>query len=183
MRTLRNRSKKTADFRKASSTVCSALTKKLRARLRKDKVSEKQITMIFVLRAALAFLYDATKTFPGASVGMMGLRRDEQTAKPIWYYENIPAVSKKSTIVIFDPMLATGGSGEETLKNLAKRGANMRAVYFVCVIAAPEGISKIAQYMPRENIIAGAIDKGLDAKKFIVPGLGDFGDRYFGTTL
>jgi uracil phosphoribosyltransferase len=178
---LRNRSKGMLPFRKAARTVCAGLVRKTKRRLAKDAVDMKNLTLVFILRSAIAFLDAAVREFPEATVGIMGLKRDERTAVAHWYYENMPPVTKRGTIVIFDPMLATGGSAEETLKNLQRRGVDMRRVYFTCVIAAPEGIQRISQYMPRENIIAGAVDKGLDAKKYIVPGLGDFGDRYFGT--
>ncbi len=181
LKTLRNRTKGIVPFRNASRTITKDLVRKTKRRLAKDKVNTKKLTLVFILRSALAFFDAAVQEFPSATVGIMGLKRDERTAKAHWYYENMPPVAKGQTIVIFDPMLATGGSAEETLKNLQARGLDMRKIYFTCVIAAPEGIQKIAQYMPRENIIAGVVDKGLDAKKYIVPGLGDYGDRYFGT--
>ncbi len=183
LRILRNRKNGTPVFRRAARQICLLLTRRIKRRLIKDKRSLDDVHAVFILRSALAFLDAMLHTFPKAPIAVLGLKRDERTAKAHWYYENIPAsLTKRSTVVIFDPMLATGGSAEETLKRLKSRGVDMRKTYFVCVIAAPEGIDRIAKLMPRDNILAGVVDEGLDAKKFIVPGLGDFGDRYFGTT-
>lgn len=180
---LRNRKNDTPVFRQAADSICLSLTRRMKRRLQKDKRPLRDVHAVFILRSALAFMDAMLDTFPQAPIAFLGLKRDERTAKAHWYYENIPAsLTKRSTVIVFDPMLATGGSAEETLKRLKKHGADMKKTYFVCVIAAPEGIDRIAKLMPRNHIIAATVDDGLDAKKFIVPGLGDFGDRYFGTT-
>lgn len=128
----------------------------------------------------MAMLNAAIHTFPSAPVAVAGLKRDEETAVAHWYYENFPPVTKRHTIVILDPMLATGGSAEEVVLNLQNRGADPNKIFFVGIIAAPEGVVRLSKHIPKQNILLAAVDAGLDAKKYIVPGLGDFGDRYFG---
>jgi uracil phosphoribosyltransferase len=118
--------------------------------------------------------------FPKAPVGVLGMKRGESTFRPSWYYENIPPLSGQSIVVILDPMLATGGSAETAVSHLLEHGAKSKNVYFLGIIGAPEGFARLAHFIPRKNIILASIDKGLDTKKYIVPGLGDFGDRYFG---
>ena len=177
---LRDRTASTAEFRRAADAVCGHLMRAMKEDLTKKGIDEKDIVVVIILRAALAFLGTVTQVFPNAPVGVLGMKRDEQTLEPYWYYENLPPVSANNTIVIADPMLATGGSVEAAVERLKVRGANTNNIYFVGVIAAPEGVARLSTLIPKENMILGAIDDGLDEHGMIVPGLGDFGDRYFG---
>lgn len=180
LKTLRNRRTGTAAFRAASRTLCDGLMRKLKKLLRERNVDPAQIVAVIILRAAVAFLGAAHDAFPGAPVGVFGMKRDEHTKRSHWYYENLPPLSKRSVVVVFDPMLATGGSAEAAVRRLIKRGADARKIYFVGIVAAPEGLARLARHIPQENILLASVDEGLNAHKYIIPGLGDFGDRYFG---
>jgi uracil phosphoribosyltransferase len=116
---------------------------------------------------------------PEAKVGHIGLQRDEETLKPIEYYYKVPKHLETAEVVMLDPMLATGGSASEALKYLKKRGATK--LVFACLVAAPEGIEKIKSEHPDVKIFAAALDRELNSKGYILPGLGDAGDRTFGT--
>lgn len=177
---LRDRKTGTAEFRRAARDVCGRLMRKIRLHLRESMVGEQDVVIVIILRAAVAFLDPAAHAFPNASVGVLGLKRDERTLKPYWYYENLPPLSKKNTVVILDPMLATGGSAEAAVERLRERGADSRNMYFVGIVAAPKGISRLAELIPKEHIVVAAVDEKLDEFGYIVPGIGDFGDRYFG---
>ncbi|MDA0323649.1 MAG: uracil phosphoribosyltransferase [Verrucomicrobia bacterium] len=137
-----------------------------------------QIVLMPVLRAGLAILPVAQELLPHAATGFMGVRRDEKTAEAEEYYQNIPEIPESHHVLILDPMLATGGSLESTISAVKEVGATTISV--ICVVAAPEGIERITKSHPEVRIITGAIDQRLNDDKFIVPGLGDFGDRYFG---
>ena len=173
---LRDRSKGTVEFRKASDTV----TQELIDKIPDDLNAKEDIVLVIILRAGMAFLPAALRAFPDAKVSVLGLKRDEKTAVAFWYYENIPPLSKDTTVIILDPMLATGGSAKEAINKLIEEGADAANIHFVGVIAAPEGYKVLTDLIPKENVILGAIDEGLDDTKFIVPGLGDYGNRYFG---
>ena len=183
LQTLRDRSTGLAEFRVAAHALIPVLFRELQAALKQRGVAEETVVFAIVLRAALVFLPEAVRSFPSSPVAFAGLRRDEKTAIAHWYYENVPEITKKHTLVILDPMLATGGSAEESALNLLKRGADPQKIWFLGFLAAPEGINRLTKHIPSDQIIVAAIDEGLDDRKFIVPGLGDFGDRYFGTPV
>jgi uracil phosphoribosyltransferase len=138
------------------------------------------IVLVPVLRSGLAMLETATAMFPGARVGFIGLERDETTAIAHGYYRKLPAHLQSSTVMILEPMLATGGSACATLDIVANAGVT--DVRLVCTVAAPEGVAAIAARHPHCAVYAAALDRELDDRKYILPGLGDFGDRYFGTS-
>ncbi len=140
-----------------------------------------RIIIIPILRAGISMVEPFLTFFPQALVGVVGLQRDEQTAKAEWYYENIPPLTPDDQIIIIDPMIATGGTGYETLKMLKRKGANLDKALYVSMVSAPEGIAVINKHFPTVTIITASQDTHLNDKKFIVPGLGDYGDRYFGT--
>ena len=177
---LRDRTAGTAVFRGVAKVICARLMRKTRFRLQESKVNEQDIVIVIILRAAISFLDAATEAFSDAPVGILGLKRDERTFKPHWYYENLPPLSNKSTVVILDPMLATGGSSEAAIDRLVERGAALKNIYFVGIIAAPEGLARLAELIPKEHIVLATVDERLDEFGMIVPGVGDFGDRYFG---
>lgn len=178
--TLRDRKTGTAAFRRAATALCTALVRKTQALLKERGVSPQNIVVMPVLRAGLAFLEPALRAFPGAKAGVLGMKRDEHTFAPHWYSESLPPLGKRSVVILFDPMLATGGTAEAAVARLTERGAAAKNIYFVGVVAAPEGLARLAEHIPEENITLAALDKKLNKHNYIVPGIGDFGDRYFG---
>lgn len=141
---------------------------------------DQDVMVVPILRAGLG-LSDALLQFiPDAKVGHLGMYRDETTHEPVDYYSNIPDGVEKDMVLVVDPMLATGGSAHDALSFLEKQGA--QHLRFVSLICAPEGLQKMEQEHPNVHTITAAIDEKLNEDAFIVPGLGDAGDRYFGTT-
>ena len=138
------------------------------------------VIFIPVLRAGLAMLDAMSDFVPGSKVGFVGLERDEETAVARSYYQKLPAQLAEAEAIILDPMLATGGSAIATVDLLRERGA--RRVRLACIVAAPEGIAALREHEPTLSIVTAVVDRQLNERKFILPGLGDFGDRYFGTT-
>ena len=136
------------------------------------------IVVVPILRAGLGLLDPVVDLFPEARVGYMGLERDEATFKPTTYYSKLPRVDDAHVFVL-DPMLATGGSAAAALKAVRDAGANW--IRMVSVVAAPEGIEAIERAHPDVDIVTAAIDRQLDDSAYILPGLGDFGDRLYGT--
>ncbi len=137
------------------------------------------IVVVPVLRAGLGMLEAVIELAPHARVGHIGLQRDEMTAVASQYYSKLPARLDKSFVLMIDPMLATGGSAVAALQLLEAAGA--RHIRIVCIVAAPEGIAMVERHHPDVAIYTPAVDRGLNEHKFIVPGLGDFGDRLYGT--
>jgi uracil phosphoribosyltransferase len=137
------------------------------------------VVVVPVLRAGLGMLDAVLELVPNARVGHIGLQRDELTAVASQYYAKLPASIGRSVVLMIDPMLATGGSAVAALDLLTRAGA--RSVRMVCIVSAPEGVALVERSHPRVDIYTPAIDSGLNSHKFIVPGLGDFGDRLYGT--
>jgi uracil phosphoribosyltransferase len=138
------------------------------------------VVVVPVLRAGLGMLDAVLDLLPAARVGHLGLQRDETTAVASHYYSRVPRDLDESYVLMIDPMLATGGSAVAGLDLLQQAGA--RNIRIACIVAAPEGIALVEQRHPQVAIFTPVIDEGLNAQKFIVPGLGDFGDRLYGTT-
>ena len=139
----------------------------------------RDIVVVPVLRAGLGMLDAVLALVPHARVGHIGLQRDEMTAVASQYYAKFPARLASSFVLMIDPMLATGGSAVTALDLLRRAGA--QAVRVICIVAAPEGIAAVQRHHPDVSIYTPVVDRGLDERKFIVPGLGDFGDRLYGT--
>ncbi len=137
------------------------------------------VVVVPVLRAGLGMLDAVLELVPSARVGHIGLQRDELTAVASRYYAKLPSRLEASYLVMIDPMLATGGSAVAALDLLCEAGA--RNVRIICIVAAPEGIARVVRSHPDVTIFTPAVDRGLNEQKFIVPGLGDFGDRLYGT--
>ncbi|MEI6245690.1 MAG: uracil phosphoribosyltransferase [Acidobacteriota bacterium] len=137
------------------------------------------IVVVPVLRAGLGMLEAVLEILPQARVGHIGLQRDEQTAIASQYYKKLPPDLSRSTALIIDPMLATGGSAVAAITMLQRAGAV--DIRLICIVAAPEGIAEVERAHPGVHIFTPAIDRELNAHKFILPGLGDFGDRLYGT--
>lgn len=139
------------------------------------------VVLLPILRSGLAMLPVFLLYFPAAHVGFMGLKRDEKTAVAQEYYRNIPKLGAKTRVIILDPMLATGGSACDTLLALKQSKMKLSRVTFVSMIAAPEGVRRVKKEFPEVDLMTGVVDEKLNGQKYIVPGIGDFGDRYFGT--
>ena len=137
------------------------------------------VVVVPVLRAGLGMLDAILELIPSARVGHIGLQRDEMTAVASQYYSKLPADLSGSVVLMIDPMLATGGSAVAALDLLKRAGAH--DVRMICIVAAPEGIALVERYHPDVTIFTPVVDDGLNEHKFIVPGLGDFGDRLYGT--
>lgn len=138
------------------------------------------IVVIPILRAGIGMLEGILELVPTARVGFVGLYRDENTKLPVTYYERYPPQIKGGTCIVIDPMLATGGSTAAAISLLKEKGADNIVV--VCIVTCPEGIDLVKEAHPDVRIYAAAIDERLNEKKYIVPGLGDAGDRLFGTS-
>lgn len=146
----------------------------------KTKVlSGKKMAIVPILRAGIGMVDGVLKLIPAAKVGHIGLYRDPQTLKPVEYYAKLPADVEERDFIIVDPMLATGGSAIEAINSLKKRGA--KSIKFMCLIAAPEGVKAIHDEHPEIDIYIAALDEKLNDHGYIIPGLGDAGDRLFGT--
>ena len=146
----------------------------------KTKVlSGKKIAIVPILRAGIGMVDGVLKLIPAAKVGHIGLYRDPETLKPVEYYAKLPADVEERDFIIVDPMLATGGSAVEAINSLKKRGA--KSIKFMCLIAAPEGVKAIQDVHDDVDIYIAALDEKLHDHGYIVPGLGDAGDRLFGT--
>ena len=137
-----------------------------------------EIVLVPVLRAGMGMLEALLEIFPGASVGYVGLERDEETAVARRYYLKLPNLPDRY-VFLLDPMLATGGSAVAAVEALREQGA--RNIRLLCIVAAPEGIALLEEHCPDVPIYTAAVDRKLNQRKYILPGLGDFGDRLFGT--
>ena len=137
------------------------------------------IVVVPVLRAGLGMVEAVLELLPHARVGHIGLQRNETTAVASQYYAKLPKDLSTSTAIIVDPMLATGGSAVAAITMLQRAGA--RDIRLLCIVAAPEGVAAVEAVHPGVHIFTPVIDRGLNAQKFILPGLGDFGDRLYGT--
>ncbi len=143
------------------------------------KLNENQYAFVPILRAGTGLLDGLLNAIPNAKIGHVGLYRNEETLKPVRYYYKMPKDIQKKEVIVLDPMLATGGSAVDTITMLKEDGVNK--IKFLCVIAAPEGIKKLQQIHPDVQIYTASIDEKLNEIGYIVPGLGDAGDRIFGT--
>ena len=149
------------------------------ARCRVKSLTQEKICLIAILRAGLGMISGALKMIPSASIGVIGMYRDEKTFKPVEYYCKLPPDISQSRVLIVDPMLATGGSASASIEMLKKN--SVRDIKLISILSAPEGISRIEKDHPDVEIYTPAIDERLNENAYIVPGLGDAGDRIFGT--
>jgi len=140
---------------------------------------EQEVVLVPVLRAGLGMVSGFLEVIPEAKVGHIGLQRDEETLEPVEYYYKTPKNIESDIVILLDPMLATGGSANEALNYLKKKGA--KEMVFACLVAAPDGVARLEQNHPEIKIYAAALDRELNEKGYILPGLGDAGDRTFGT--
>ena len=139
----------------------------------------KKLAVVPILRAGLGMVDGILNLIPSAKVGHIGLYRDEETAKPIEYFCKLPCDISEREVIVVDPMLATGGSAIDAVSMIKKHGA--ANIKFMCIIAAPEGLAAFGKVHPDVKVYVGALDEKLNDRNYIVPGLGDAGDRIFGT--
>ena len=150
--------------------ICKTTVKELKG---------KKLAVVPILRAGLGMVEGMLEMIPAAKVGHIGLYRDPETAEPVEYYCKLPADCANREVFVVDPMLATGGSAVAALQMLKDKG--VKNILFMCIIAAPEGVKRLQEAHPDVDLFIGALDERLNEKKYIVPGLGDAGDRIFGT--
>lgn len=162
----------TRDFDQKTVTVRTPITST------KAKVLKREVLLVPILRAGLGMMEPLLRLVPHARVGFVGLKRNEDTLEAMTYHKSLPEKLGSFEIIVLDPMLATGGSSVSALKLLFERGA--KRVRLVNLLAAPEGLRFVHKHYPDVPIVAGALDKKLNSKGYIVPGLGDAGDRLFG---
>lgn len=143
------------------------------------RVAGKKLTLVPILRAGLGMVDGILRLVPSARVGHIGLYRDHDTLKPVDYYFKIPSDGAEREFFLLDPMLATGGSAASAVSSLKRAGA--RRIKFLCLVAAPEGVKRLHDAHPDVPILAAALDRQLNEHGYILPGLGDAGDRLFGT--
>ncbi len=183
----------TKDFRETiaeiANLICYEATRDLKLKdvdietpICKTTVKElagKKLAVVPILRAGLGMVDGVLQLVPAAKVGHIGLYRDPETLEPVEYYCKLPADCAQREVFVVDPMLATGGSSVAAIKLLKDRGC--KNIHFMCIIAAPEGVERMKKEHPDVDIYIGALDEKLNEHGYIVPGLGDAGDRIFGT--
>lgn len=150
--------------------ICKTVVKELKG---------KKMAIVPILRAGLGMVDGMLSLIPAAKVGHIGLYRDPETLEPVEYYCKLPADCAEREVFVVDPMLATGGSSVAAIQMLKDKGC--KKIHFMCIIAAPEGIKKMEEMHPDVDMYVGALDEKLNDHGYIVPGLGDAGDRIFGT--
>jgi uracil phosphoribosyltransferase len=192
MARLRDRETSSDDFRSLTYRVSTFLVAEATRDLptRSDEVQtpleiatvrrlDARVVAVPVLRAGIGMLQAFLDLVPDAQVGYFGLERNEETARARCYYEKVPKDLGSAVVFLLDPMLATGGSAAMAIEGLQARGAN--GVRLVSIVAAPEGVALLEERLPGTTIYTGALDRELSDRKYILPGLGDFGDRLYGT--
>lgn len=190
---IRRKDTGTKDFRETiaeiANLICYEATRDLKLKdveietpICKTTVKElagKKLAVVPILRAGLGMVDGVLQLVPAAKVGHIGLYRDPETLKPVEYYCKLPADCAQREVFVVDPMLATGGSSVAAIQLLKDRGC--RNIHFMCIIAAPEGVERMKKEHPDVDIYIGSLDEKLNEHGYIVPGLGDAGDRIFGT--
>ncbi len=190
---LRDKTTSTRDFKQLVSEIATLMafevTKDLPTvavdidtpleRMTGRMVSDKKLTLVPILRAGLGMVDGVSQLLPTARVGHIGVSRDEDSLEPTRYYAKLPSDERDRDYFILDPMLATGGSATAAVTTLKSAGA--RRIKFLCIVAAPEGVRRMLEGHPDVPVYAAALDRALNEHGYIVPGLGDAGDRLFGT--
>ncbi len=190
---LRDRTTSTRDFKQLTAEIAMLMayevTKHLPTepvqidtpleRMTGRMVNDKKLTLVPILRAGLGMVDGVSQLLPTARVGHIGLARDESSLEPMRYYAKLPGEEKERDYFILDPMLATGGSATAAVTTLKTAGA--RRIRFLCIVAAPEGARRMLEGHPDVPVFAAALDRQLNEHGYILPGLGDAGDRLFGT--
>ena len=148
-------------------------------KMKTSMLDEDKYAFVPILRAGMGMLDGVISVIPNAKIGHIGMYRDEKTFEPVNYFFKVPKDIEKREVIIIDPMLATGGSAIDAIELLKSKG--VKKIKFLCIIAAPEGLKLVNEKYPDVKIYCAHIDKKLNSNKYIVPGLGDAGDRIFGT--
>ena len=146
--------------------------------MKAPKIAGKKVVVVPILRAGRGLVDGLMKLIPAARIGHIGLYRDEETCKPVFYYYKMPA-NKERLVILTDPMLATGGSACDAIDRLKKDG--FKYIKLMCLVASPQGVEAVQKQHPDVDIYLASLDQGLNDKNYILPGLGDAGDRIFGT--
>lgn len=193
---LRDRETTREKFRQAADQLASILAVESAAMLpiRRHSVQtpldraegecfEQEVMLVPILRSGMALLPSFMRFHPSAAIGFIGARRDETTAKPHLYYKNLPVIREKQPVFVLDPMVATAGSAMLALQLLKDAGAAEEQITLISFIGSREGITRFQQECPAARLVVAQVDEILSPNKWIVPGLGDFGDRYFGTEV
>ena len=147
-------------------------------KMQAPKLEGKKVVIAPILRAGLGMVDGLTTLIPSARVGHIGMYRDEETCKPVFYYYKMPA-NKDRMVIVTDPMLATGGSACDAISRLKDDG--YKSIRLMCLVASPQGVKAVEEMHPDVDIYIASLDDGLNEKNYILPGLGDAGDRIFGT--
>lgn len=189
---IRDKNTTTENFREAVKRISNILAAEISVNFRTTEIEietplEKtighkllqEVVLVPVLRAGLGMVNGFLELIPDAKVGHIGLQRNEETLEPFEYYYKTPKNISEAFVIILDPMLATGGSASEAIKFLKQRSASK--IIFACIVSAPEGVAKLQHDHPDVTIFTAALDRKLNNKGYILPGLGDAGDRTFGT--
>jgi uracil phosphoribosyltransferase len=190
---LRDRATPTKDFKQLVNEIAMLMTYEVTRELTTervevetplekttgDRVAGKKLTLVPILRAGLGMVEGITHLIPSARVGHVGLFRDHETLQPVSYYFKVPSAEADRDWLVVDPMLATGGSAVAAVESLKAAGASR--IRFLCIVAAPEGVEAMSNAHPDVPVFAAALDRQLNDRGYILPGLGDAGDRIFGT--
>lgn len=144
-------------------------------------ITGKKLAIAPILRAGLGMVDGMLRLIPAARVGHIGMYRDQETLEPQEYFFKMPTDISERQVIVVDPMLATGGSAMMAIDSLVKRGVDPEHIKFVCLVSCPEGVKALEEAYPQIDIYTAALDEGLNEDSYIVPGLGDAGDRLFGT--
>jgi len=148
-------------------------------KMKTKKIDQDKYAFVPILRAGMGMLDGVITAIPNAKIGHVGMYRDEKTFKPVNYFFKVPKDIQKREVFILDPMLATGGSAIDAIELLKSKG--VKKINFLCIIAAPEGLKLVNEKYPDVKVYCACVDKKLNSNRYIVPGLGDAGDRIFGT--
>lgn len=190
---LRNKDTDTKTFRETLNEIAGLMTYEATKELKLEETEvetplmktkayvlpDKAVAVVPILRAGLGMVDGILALVPTAKVGHIGVYRNEETLEPVYYYCKLPTDISERKVILVDPMLATGGSAIYAIDYLKENG--VKDITFMCLVAAPEGLAKVIQKHPDVDIYAAKIDQGLDENGYIYPGLGDCGDRIFGT--
>lgn len=193
---LRNKNTSTQEFRTVTNEISMLMTYEMTRDLpleeveietplvktTQEQIAGKKMAIIPILRAGLGMVDGILTMVPAARVGHIGLYRDEETLEPVEYFSKLPTDIEERRVFVVDPMLATGGSAIEAINSLVKtHKVPSENIKFVCLVAAPEGVKKFQEAHPDVAVYVAAMDEKLDENGYIIPGLGDAGDRIFGT--
>eukprot|EP00056_Hartaetosiga_gracilis_P013264 m.218830 g.218830 ORF g.218830 m.218830 type:complete len:221 (+) comp13818_c0_seq4:169-831(+) len=142
----------------------------------------RRVCGVSILRAGSSMEHILREWVPGAVFGKVLIQRNEETAQPQLFFDKLPSFIGECSVILLDPMLATGGSAKTAIKVLLDKGVEQKNIVFCNIVACPEGIKALATEFPEVTVVTAEVDSHLNEKKYIIPGLGDYGDRYFGTT-